>query len=98
VGGIRVDEPAADLGVTAALASGFKNFEISSKTLLMGEVGLTGEVRAISYIDKRIKEAYKLGFTQCVIPAENAKNLKEMDDMKIIGVNSVREALEVLSK
>ncbi len=95
VGGIRIDEPAADLGVITAIASSFKNFQVSPQTLLMGEVGLTGEIRAISYIDKRVNEAYKLGFNQCIVPLENAKNLKQTGDLKIIGVKSVSEALEI---
>jgi DNA repair protein RadA/Sms len=96
IGGIKIDEPAADLGVIAAIASSFKNFEISPKTAVIGEVGLTGEVRSVSYIDRRINEANKLGFDKCIIPFENAKNLKAPADIEVIGVKNVSQALENL--
>ncbi|MGE4283758.1 MAG: DNA repair protein RadA [Clostridia bacterium] len=97
IGGIKVDEPAADLGVITAIASSFKNFQVFPNTILMGEVGLTGEIRAISQIDKRVNEAFKLGFNECIVPMENAKNLKQIGDLKVIGVRSVAEALEIMS-
>jgi len=98
VGGIRIDEPAADLGVAIAIASSFKNFEISHDTMAVGEVGLTGEIRSISRLEKRIHEAYKLGFKTCIVPAENAKSLKKVEGLTVIGVQNVREAIEVIYK
>ncbi|WHH61324.1 DNA repair protein RadA [Petroclostridium sp. X23] len=98
IGGIRIEEPAADLGVITAIASSFKNFQVSPHTLLIGEVGLTGEVRAVNQVDKRVNEAFKLGFNVCIVPSENAKNLKQEKDLKVIGVKSVSEALEVIAR
>ncbi len=93
-GGMKVTEPALDLALTAALASSYKNRTVVGKTILFGEVGLTGEVRAVSQSDKRIAEAAKMGFETCILPAANAKKIgKEYAGMKIIGVTSVSEAL-----
>ena len=97
VGGIKIDEPAADLGAIMAIASSFKNFLIPSEMVVMGEVGLTGEVRAISYLEKRIHEAFKLGFKKCIVPKKNIKNLEKIDRTNVIGVDNIREALEVLA-
>lgn len=95
-GGIKVDEPAADLGVICSVASSFKNLKVSPKTAVMGEVGLTGEVRGISFIEKRITEAYKLGFDTLLIPDDNKKGLKKMPDMRIIGVKDVSQVLDMI--
>lgn len=95
-GGMKVDEPAIDLGIICALASSFRNSGINSKTAVMGEVGLTGEVRAISYIENRIGEAYKLGLNRVVIPGDNLKGIKEFKGMEIFGVKDVYEALDVV--
>jgi len=61
-------------------------------------VGLTGEIRSISRLEKRIHEAYKLGFKTCIVPAENAKSLKKVEGLTVIGVQNVREAIEVIYK
>jgi DNA repair protein RadA/Sms len=100
VGGIKVSEPALDLGLIVAIASSFKDVIIPYKTLVFGEVGLTGEVRSVSYVEKRIKEANKLGFKTCILPKDNFNNLKDVDigDIKLIGVKDVGEALEIISK
>lgn len=71
IGGLRLDEPAADLSVAAALASGLKDFIIPADTMLIGEVGLAGEIRAVTSLERRISEAEKLGFRRCVVPARN---------------------------
>jgi len=97
IGGIRIDEPAADLGVALAIASSFKNFTISSNIVAIGEVGLTGEVRAVNSIDKRIAEATKLGFDTIIIPKGNEKNLVVSDKVKIHTVSNIREALDILT-
>jgi len=73
VGGLKIDEPACDLGVVTAIASSFRNIPVDMDTVLIGEVGLTGEVRAVSQIDKRIREAVRIGFKNCVVPAGNMK-------------------------
>ncbi len=93
VGGLKIVETATDLAVITAIASNYKNFIISPKTLILGEVGLTGEVRAVSYIDKRINEAKKLGFTKCIVPNDNLKELKGISDIEIIGVSSIKETI-----
>lgn len=94
-GGIKVTEPSLDLGIIIAIASSFKNLNVDEKTIIIGEVGLTGEVRGISLCDKRITEAEKLGFTKCIIPKVNAKALENKNyKIKVIGVEYVRDAIE----
>ncbi len=97
VGGIRIDETATDLAVILAIASNYKNFIIDHDTIVFGEVGLTGEVRAVSYIEKRINEAKKLGLKKCFVPAANMKSVKNIKGMEIISINTVREAIEKIS-
>lgn len=94
VGGLRLNEPSIDLGVMAVTASSFKNIPIPSDMVIMGEVGLTGEVRRINLIEKRLKEAEKLGFKTCVIPESNKKLLKENYKLDIIGVKNINEAMK----
>ena len=91
VGGIKLGEPAADLGIIAAMASNYKDESIDSGLVIMGEVGLAGEVRTISHVEKRINEAQKLGFTKCIIPYNNMKNLKNNASIKVSGVRSVKD-------
>lgn len=91
VGGIKLSEPAADLGIIAAMASNYKDETIDSGLVIMGEVGLAGEVRTISHVEKRINEAHKLGFTKCIIPYNNMKSLKTHTAIKISGVRSVKD-------
>ena len=93
VGGIKLNEPSADLGILAAIASSYKDVEIDGNTIIVGEVGLAGEVRAVNFIEKRINEAYKLGFTKCVIPYNNYKNLKTSVLLDICGVRNVEDML-----
>lgn len=95
-GGLKINEPATDLAVITAVASNYSNFVIDEKTLILGEVGLAGEVRAVSYCDRRIAEAKKLGFDKCIIPKANAVSLKAYSDMEIIPVSSVKQAIYVL--
>lgn len=99
-GGLKIAEPALDLGIIIALASSFKNRPADDKMIVFGEVGLSGEVRSVSLASLRIKEAAKLGFTTCILPeaclpalSGEIKNLKEM---KLIGVSSVRDAIDLL--
>lgn len=94
VGGIRISETATDLAVILAIASNYKNFVIDHDTIVFGEIGLTGEVRAVSYIDRRILEAKKLGFKKCLIPMANMKSVKNIKGIDIIGINTVKEAIE----
>ncbi len=94
-GGIRLNEPAADLGIVLAIASSYKNRPIAEEVIVFGEVGLSGEVRAVSMPEQRVAEAKKLGFTTCVIPEVSVKTVGKVDGVKIIGVKSVGEAISV---
>lgn len=95
-GGVRLTEPAVDLGVMAALASSHLNKPIPARTILFGEVGLAGEVRAVSRPELRVKEAARLGFDRCLLPAGNLKNLEAPPGMELIGVRRAEEALDGL--
>lgn len=94
VGGIKISEPSIDLGVIIATASSFKNIPIPKDMVIIGEVGLTGEVRRINQIEKRLIEAEKLGFKTCVIPESNKKLLKQSFKLNIIGVVNINEAMK----
>ena len=95
-GGMKISEPATDLGIIATVASSYKNVPIPQSTVVMGEVGLTGEVRRINLIEKRLKEAEKLGFKACIIPENNKKVLKDNYKLDIIGVKSIGDMLRIL--
>ncbi|MEW5766843.1 MAG: DNA repair protein RadA [bacterium] len=92
-GGIRVTEPGADLGIVAAIVSNHRNQPIDEVTVILGEVGLAGEVRAISQLDRRLLEIIKLGFSRCICPQYNLKNRKLASSIELIGVTTVEEAL-----
>ena len=95
-GGVRVEEPAVDLGVVAAMASSFLDRPVDFRTVILGEVGLTGEVRAVSQTEVRVKEAARLGFTRCIVPKTNAKQLTKIDKMEVCAISSLKELLENL--
>ena len=95
-GGITVTEPAADLGIIAAVASSVRNRPIRSDTSMFGEVGLAGEVRGISQASLRVKEAAQMGFSRCVMPKGNRFPNDELKGCELIGVTTVGEALEEL--
>lgn len=95
-GGMRIVEPAIDLGIAMAVASSFKNRPIFDRMAAFGEIGLSGEVREISMIEQRIQEAVKLGFTTCVIPKVCLRQIREMKDVKIIGVASIQDAIDLI--
>jgi DNA repair protein RadA/Sms len=95
-GGLRIEEPAVDLGVIMALASGFRNQPVDSGMVVFGEVGLTGEVRAISQAEMRIKEAAKMGFSRCLMPQNNINRLTSDTKLELVGVNSVEQALDII--
>lgn len=94
VGGVRIPEPAADLGIALAIASSFRDRPIGPLDLVLGEVGLTGEVRAVSRAESRINEAVKLGFRRVFLPKSNLPQDREPRDIQLIGVSSLAEALE----
>lgn len=98
VGGLKIDEPAVDLGVISAVASSFREKAIDAHTVIMGEVGLAGEVRAVHQVEARLKDAAKLGFTRCILPAANVEKLDKSIavKMELLGVRSVDEAMERL--
>ena len=93
-GGLKINEPSIDLGIVMSASSSFKNIPIPKDMVVMGEVGLTGEVRRINFIEKRLREAEKLGFKTCIIPESNKKVLKDKFKLDIIGVKDVNEAMK----
>ncbi len=95
-GGVRIMEPAVDMGIISAIASSFLDRPIRKDTLVMGEVGLTGEVRAVSNVEIRISEARKMGFTRIVAPAGSLKRLRRPKEVVLEGVESVAAAVELL--
>ena len=95
-GGIKIDDPAVDMGIVSAIASSFLDKPVEEDILILGEVGLTGEVRAISQIEARISEARKMGFKKCLIPRGNAKQLTKPKGIDISGVETVSDAIETL--
>ena len=99
-GGMKLSEPAIDLGIAMAAVSSFQNREIGNQMIVFGEIGLSGEVRAVSMAEQRILEAKKLGFTTCVLPASNLENLKhrKFEGMRLIPVESVRDAIDLIRK
>ena len=97
-GGIRLNEPGADLGIITSIVSSKLEKPMPAHTVVCGEVGLTGEVRAISQITPRIKEAGRLGFTQCILPKKNMKGQPGSSKMQLIGVDSIKEAIDHLFK
>jgi DNA repair protein RadA/Sms len=97
-GGVRLAEPAIDLGIVAALASSHLNRPVNERTVLFGEVGLTGEIRAVSYPELRVKEAARLGFNHCILPSGNLKAAGSPKGMKLTGARRAEDALDCLFK
>ena len=91
-----MEEPAVDLGIVAAMASSFLDRPIDARTVVLGEVGLTGEVRAISQMEVRIRESARLGFNRAMVPKTNASKLSNVPKMEIITISSLPELLENL--
>lgn len=96
-GGMKLTEPAIDLGIVVALVSSFKNVPVDAHTIIFGEVGLTGEVRGVSMASARVKEAAKLGFSTCILPKINCEGMDEVEGIKMIGVNNIAEVLDYIS-
>ena len=94
-GGIKVTEPAVDLGIVLSVVSSFRNKPLPADLVAFGEVGLSGEVRSISQIEGRVKEAAKLGFKKCMVPLSGRDLIKETDEIKIYYVSSVSEAIQL---
>jgi DNA repair protein RadA/Sms len=96
-GGIKIEDPAADLAVAVAVASAFSEQLVMPDTVVLGEIGLAGEIRSISQVILRINESQKLGFKHCVLPRNNHKNLKDYkDSIELIPVSTLREALDII--
>jgi DNA repair protein RadA/Sms len=97
-GGLKVEEPAADLAVCSSIVSSLRNFNIRNDIVVIGEVGLGGEVRSVNNIQKRINEAAKLGFRTVIVPNNNMKSIHTRDDIEIIPVVSVTSAFDTILK
>jgi len=93
-GGVKIDEPAVDLGIVTAVASSFLDRPVAEGTVVFGEVGLTGEIRAVGQVETRVAEARKLGFKRCIVPESNLKRLPAMSGIERIGVRTIAEAVE----
>lgn len=99
VGGLHLEDPSVDLAVAISLISSLKNVEIDSNAIVFGEIGLTGEIRTVTQAEKRISEAARLGFTKCVVPYHNIKNIdmSKFDNIEVIGVKNIRDAFDAVS-
>ncbi len=95
-GGVRIDEPAVDLGIAVSIISSIRDVPVDSQTVAVGEIGLGGEIRNVGNIEQRIQEANKLGFERVVLPRTNIKGLPRMDGIQLIGVDRIDEAVEAL--
>ncbi len=91
-----MQEPALDLGICLALVSSFRNFAVEEKEIVFGEVGLSGEVRAVTLAEQRIQEAARLGFTSCILPAAQASRIQGIDGVRLIGVRDLGDALKAM--
>jgi DNA repair protein RadA/Sms len=95
-GGVKMNEPAIDLGIVMAIVSSYKNHPIDEKTIVFGEVGLSGEVRAVSMPEQRVAEAKKLGFETCILPEVSKDMVKGIEGIKIIGVKNIGDAMQLI--
>ena len=95
-GGIKINEPAIDLGIVMAIVSSYKNRPFDERTIVFGEVGLSGEVRAVNMPEQRVAEAKKLGFETCIVPEVSLDSVKSIGGIKIIGVKSINEAIGLI--
>ena len=96
IGGLNLDEPAADLAAVIAMASSFRDKPVPGTLAAIGEVGLTGELRSVSALSQRLSEVRRLGFNQCLIPARNSSKLIEPAGLQLIRVHNIREALAAI--
>ena len=94
-GGIKINEPALDLGIVMAIVSSYKNHPVEEGTIIFGEVGLNGEVRAVSMPEQRVAEAKKLGFAKCIMPTVSVEGVKNIKGIQIVGVKNLNEAMQL---
>ena len=94
IGGLRLDEPGADLPVVLAVASSYRDQSIPDDLVAIGEVGLTGEIRAVSHLNQRLAEVARLGFTKCIIPRGGSEKLEIPQGLTVYRVRNLREAIE----
>jgi DNA repair protein RadA/Sms len=95
-GGVKIDEPAVDLAIAAGIASAFLDRPIPGESVVMGEIGLTGEIRAISHLETRVSEIIKMGFKRCIVPESNLKRMIIPEGIALIGVKTLGETMEYL--
>ena len=95
-GGIRMTEPAIDLGLILALVSSFKDIAIDEKTIAFGEVGLSGEIRSVNMAQQRVQEAKKLGFETVLMPKVSMKSITKVEGIRMIGLETVRDAVNYI--
>jgi DNA repair protein RadA/Sms len=95
-GGVKIDEPAVDLGIATSITSSLRDIPVDSSSVVVGEIGLGGEIRTIGHVEKRVQEAAKLGFKRIVLPHNNLKGVKGQNEIEIVGVQSVDEAIQQL--
>ena len=95
-GGVKIDEPAVDLGVATSIASSLRDVPVDSTSVAVGEIGLGGEIRTIGQIEKRVQEAAKLGFKRIIVPQNNVKGIKANGEIQVVGVDRVEQAMEAL--
>ncbi len=95
-GGVKIYEPAVDMGIIAAVASSFLDRPVAEGTVVLGEVGLTGEVRAISHVETRVSEIQKMGFKKCLLPDSNLKRMAGIGKIELAGIKNISEAIELL--
>ena len=94
IGGLKLDEPAADLPVVLALASSYRDTPVQADLAAIGEVGLTGELRAVNHLNQRLHELHRLGFSRCIIPRQGTKDLVIPEGMQVLRARNIREAIE----
>ncbi|MBI4418449.1 MAG: DNA repair protein RadA [Ignavibacteriales bacterium] len=95
-GGVRIDEPAVDLGIATSITSSLRDSPVDASAVAVGEIGLGGEIRTVGHMEKRVQEAAKLGFKRIVVPQNNLKGLKVNGDIEVIGADRVERAMEIL--
>jgi len=95
-GGLKIDEPAVDLGIAVSIASSLRDVPVDSSSIAIGEIGLGGEIRTISQVERRVQEAAKLGFKKIVVPQNNLKGLKTNGEIEVIGVDRIEKAIKEL--